>query len=291
MANFLMTALTMSMIYALLALSLNFQYGLSGLLNFGQGAFFVVGAGTVAFARMHDLPTVVGVIGGPVLAGLLGAVLAAPARRMAPAYWALLTLGAAEFLNTVLAGENGLVGGPQGTSGIPSLASDGTLLAGLVVLVAGVAYLFDRIRVSRFGRTVRAMREDPLLPATFGVSVGWYQVTVVAAGAVVASLAGVAYAHYLGYMSPTIFGIDDTFNVWAMMVIGGLANPYGSVAGAILIETLYVGSRLMPRWGFMSTQGWAIASLVVVGGGLVVFIRYFRRGLVPERKVAFDVAR
>src|SRR3979411_116294 len=151
-ASFLMTALIMSMIYALLALSLNFQYGLSGLLNFGQGAFFVVGAGAVAFARLHHLPTLVGVIGGPALAGLLGAVLAAPARRMAPAYWALLTLGAAEFLNTVLAGENNLVGGPQGTSGIPPLASDGTLLVGLVVLVAGVAYLFDRIRISRFGR-------------------------------------------------------------------------------------------------------------------------------------------
>jgi hypothetical protein len=41
----------------------------------------------------------------------------------------------------------------------------------------------------------------------------------------------------------------------------------------------------------MSAQGWAIASLVLVGGGLVVFIRYFRRGLVPERKVTFDVAR
>ena len=291
MANFLMTALTMSMIYALLALSLNFQYGLSGLLNFGQGAFFVVGAGTVAFARLHNLPTVDGVIGGPVLAGLAGAVIAVPARRMAPAHWALLTLGASEFLNTVLAGDTALVGGPQGTSGIPPLASDGILLIGLVVLVFLVAYLFDRVRVSRFGRTVRAMREDPLLPTTFGMSVGRYQVTVVAAGAVVAGVAGVAYAHYLGYMSPSVFGINDTFNVWAMMVIGGLANSYGSIAGAILIEFLYVGAALIPQWGFMNTQGWAIASLVIVGGALVIFIRYFRRGLIPERRVIFDVAR
>jgi branched-chain amino acid transport system permease protein len=290
-ANFLMTALTMSMIYALLALSLNFQYGLSGLLNFGQGAFFVIGAGTVAFARLHNLPTVAGVIGGPVLAGLAGAVLAAPARRMAPAYWALLTLGASEFLNTVLAGDTALVGGPEGTSGIPPLASDGILLIGLVVLVFLVAYLFDRVRVSRFGRTVRAMREDPLLPVTFGVSVGRYQITVVAVGAVVAGIAGVAYAYYLGYMSPSVFGINDTFNVWAMMVIGGLANSYGSIAGAILIEILYVGAALIPQWGFMNTQGWAIASLVIVGGALVIFIRYFRRGLIPERRVIFDVAR
>jgi branched-chain amino acid transport system permease protein len=286
-----MSSLILSMIYALLALSLNFQYGLSGLLNFGQGAFFVVGAGTVAFARLHHYPTWVGVVGGMAAAGVFGAVLAVPAKRMAPAHWALLTLGAAEFLTTVLNSQSNLVGGPQGVAGIPRLVPDGALLIILVFIVALLAYTFDRVRVSRFGRTVRAMREDPLLPVTFGISVWRHQIAVVAIGAVVGGLAGVIYAHYLGYMSPSLFGINDMFNVWAMMVIGGLANPFGSIAGAVLIETLYVGSRLMPRWGFIDAQGWAILSLILVGSGLVVFIRFFRRGLIPERGVSFSVAR
>ena len=81
----------------MLGLSLNLQFGLTGLVNFGQVLPFAIGAYGAGFAAVHGLPWWSGAIGGIVLAPLIGLLVILPAGRLAQDYWALITLGAGEL--------------------------------------------------------------------------------------------------------------------------------------------------------------------------------------------------
>lgn len=287
MTTFVINALVLVGIYGILTLSLNLQYGMAGLLNFGQALFFAVGAYSVATAHFHSMPVWLGLAMAPVLGGLVGALVALPARRLDGKYWALLTLGVAELFLVVVRNESWLAGGAPGTRGIPGI--DSRLLLGILsVLVVLLALGIEALRRSQFGRAIRVMREDPLLLRTLGRDPAYFQLMVMVLGGAIGAVAGAAFAHTITYVAPDIFPLHETLLVWIMLIVGGLGNVWGSILGALLVQGSFTLSRLAPSIPGLSAEQTSLVRLIVVSVIFVVILVFRPQGALAERPVRYD---
>src|SRR5262249_3451679 len=116
MVDFVIYSTTMISIWAVLGLSLNLQFGLTGLVNFGQVLPFAIGAYGAAFAGVHGLPAWLGIMIGVVLSPMIGILVILPARRLSQDYWALITLGAGELFRLTMENVPVIAGGIEGAS-------------------------------------------------------------------------------------------------------------------------------------------------------------------------------
>ena len=215
-------------IWAVQGLSLNLQFGLTGLVNFGQVLPFAVGAYGAGFAAVHGWPPWSGVLLGIGLAPLIGVLVILPARRMSQDYWALVTLGASEIFRLTIENVPVIAGGVEGAS--VHRLDDRTLAMVLALALLAVAWLVMwRIAEGPLGRLLRVMREDETLAATLGRDPLRFQTLVTAIASIVAAAAGVLYAHVTGYVSPSAFMVIETFVVWTAVVIGGPGSNLGVV--------------------------------------------------------------
>jgi len=283
--DFLVYTLIVVGIFSLLTLSLNMQYGLTGLLNFGQIGFFAAGAYAVAIAHRQELPIWVGVLMAPVAGALMAWLMSMPVRRLRQEYWALLTLGVSEIFLAVMDNEDWIAGGIIGTRGIPPLFGRQFLL---LVFVAGLVVLtlasFERVGRSQFGRILRAIREDETMVATLGRDVFHYQARAMVLGGLVAGIAGAIYAHFASFVDTAPFQLTETFFIWTMLIIGGVGNNYGVVFGAALLQGLFVSTRFFPDLIPLFSQTFSLVRSMIVGGALVIFIILRPDGVFPERK-------
>lgn len=284
MSSYLLQVATVALIYSVLALSLNLQYGLTGLLNFGQSFFFALGGYAIGVTYFHDLPIWIGLVAAPLVGALGGLLLALPARRLDDHFWALMTLGVAELFLAIVNNEKSIAGGDLGTYGIPPVGT-GTLLPLMVGVVLIVLAAFELIRRSQFGRVIRVAREDPTMVAALGRDLFRFQAAVLAVGGAVGALAGVALAYWLTLVASDLFALEQTVLVWAMVIIGGRGNNYGVVLGALLVQALYVGTQFVPDSFPISGADLAVIRIFLIGAAMVLILLFRNEGVLPERKV------
>ena len=146
-----------------------------------------------------------------------------------------------------------------------------TLAAGTIIAVV-VAYAYQR---SRFGRMLRATREDPAAASASGISVYRQRLVGFTVSGALAGLAGGLYVHELGLITPDLFYLDLTFVTLAMLVFGGVGSLWGAVLGALAISalnsflgdaenTVHIGFRLtLPSGTRLVTIG-AVMALVII---------------------------
>ena len=213
MTAYLVALLTAGGFYALLALALNLQFGLTGLVNFGVAGFYALGAYASALAT-ERLGLPIGLaLAGAALGGLAGLAVAALSGRLAGDYLAIVTLGFAELVRLVLLNEDWLTRGPRGlpiSMGWPPAGMDRVAggWAGLGIVGAAVLLtylLMERLRRSPFGRALRAVREDPLIPAVLGRDAQGFRLRAFAIGGAVMGAAGALYTHWVLSISPDHF--------------------------------------------------------------------------------------
>jgi branched-chain amino acid transport system permease protein len=283
---------TIGGIYALLALSLNLVWGSTGLVNLGLAGFFAVGAYASAITTGA---------GAPVLFGLLAAIAASLAAgllvtfatlRLRDDYLAIVTLGFAEVVRLVAVNERWLTNGADGISGIrapfkQTLGAQGFDLfyLGLVsAIVVLVWFMLQRIDLSPYGRTLKAIREDQELAAFAGKSVLRFKFEAFALSAGIAGLSGALYGHYQSYISPDHFQPLITIYIFLAVTAGGIGRPLGAVVGAyavvLFLESTRFVAALIP--GLQPVQ---IASVreMLVGAALIVVLRLRPAGILPER--------
>ena len=280
----LIHTVTVALLFGLLVLALNLEYGLTGLLNFGLIALYAVGAYSVVVGHRNDWPVWIGLVIAPVAGALLGVLMSLPVRRLNQLYWALMTLGVAEILRAVLENEEAIGGGVNGTLGIPPLTSRGMFVFVLIGLVALVFWVFERIRTSQYGRVMRAIREDELLARTLGKNVYLIQLQVMAVSGGVSGIAGAAYAHWVGFVSPDAFLFTETFIVWIILVVGGIGSNVGAVVGAGLIQGLLTITRFLPDDLPISDPVLALTRTIAVSVIMVLVILLRPDGIVPESR-------
>lgn len=281
MSQVVITGLIGAGIYALVALSLNLQYGLTGLVNFGQVLYFAVGAYGVASAHAHGLPDWLGIVLGMLGGCAAGAVLAGFS-RLQEGFWALVSLGVAAFFLTMMNNVNSIAGGPLGTFGI-ALWSNWFLLGVLSAAILVVMVLLERLQRSQFGRMIRAVRDDEILVQAMGRSLVRLRAIVLVLSGAIGALGGIFYAHWTSYVNPDAFGLSITLLVFVMVVLGGAGNNYGVLFGVALVQTFSISLQYLPSLS-LSGGNLALLQQAIYALALIVLLMFRRQGIFPERR-------
>jgi branched-chain amino acid transport system permease protein len=225
--------------------------GNSGVLSFGHISFVAVGAWTAGVlsvpaaekpAIMPSLAHVlrdrtVGNLSSLALAALVGGIcaliVALPLMRLSGLAAGIATFGVLEITHNLLRYEEKIGPGLNTFSSVPETTGlRQAAIGALVVIVA--AYAYGR---SRFGRVLRATREDPAAARAAGVSVYRQRLTAFALSGGLAGLAGGLYVHLLPLNTESVY-LDLTFITLAMLVIGGATSLWGAVVGALAVSAL-----------------------------------------------------
>jgi branched-chain amino acid transport system permease protein len=280
-------------IYALLALALNIQWGFAGLVNLGIVGFFAIGAYSTALLTVQGMPFLAGVILAILLSALLGAVVAMATLRLREDFLAIVTLGFSEILRLFLINEDWLTRGTSGIKGIPrplrqAFSSGGYELFYLLLVAGAVVIAFlvlERVRISPFGRVLRAIREDEDIAQVAGKNTFRFKVQAFTLGASLAGLSGFLYAHYVTYISPETFVPTLTIYIWVALMAGGSGNNKGAILGAVVLLGFLEGARFLKDLiFFLSDVKLAAAREILVGVFLILLLIYKPEGVLPEQK-------
>jgi branched-chain amino acid transport system permease protein len=267
-------------LYSILTLSLNLLNGYAGILSLGHAAFYGIGAYTSARLTMDvGVPFVLALATAGAVAGAFGYLLAKPTLRLTGLYISLATLGFNIIVFLVMQNWMALTNGPLGIMGIPTPSVLGYLLRAkshfyymAVVLFLVTVFSMHRLVSSRFGRALIAIRENELAAEAMGVDTTRYKVQAFVVAAFYAGIAGSFYAHFVSYIDPLSFQLNETFIIVSMLVLGGAGNLVGPVAGAALLV-------LIPEI-FRFLQGYR---MFLYGGVLIVMMLVRREGLFGGR--------
>jgi branched-chain amino acid transport system permease protein len=299
MENYLIAMAVSAGIYALMALGVNVVWGFAGMVNLGLVGFFAVGAYTSALLTLKAGWAIAGgMAAATIVAAIVGAIVALVTVRLRGDYLAIVTLGFAETIRIVASNAIWLTNGSDGLSGIPgpgrgSLSPEAfnlVYLAIVGVIVAIAFFVNERLRVSPFGRVLRAIRDDEQVASVAGKHVTLFKVKAFAISAAALGLAGALYAHYTSYIAPDIFVPLFTLYIKLALLAGGLGNNRGAIVGAFAVVFLLESTRfvipLVP--GITPVQGAAIREFLIAAL-LIVMLRYKPRGLVPEPSTRLPV--
>jgi branched-chain amino acid transport system permease protein len=298
-AFFLTTALT----YGIICLGLNLQWGQTGLFNVGVAGFVAIGAYTSALltsppsaehAGGFALPIVVGWIAAASVTGLVALAIGALTLRLRADYLAITTFGVAIAIQLVALNAQSITGGPFGVAFIPrpfaSLQGDALAfnLANLAVVatVTLVVYVaLERLVRGPWGRVLRSIREDEAAAAAIGKSANHFRLQAFALGSAVMGLAGAIQGHFIGFIAPDNYLSALTFQVWAMLIVGGAGNNLGALLGAVVVWGLWSASSAAISALFPAEQQARAASLelVIIGVLLAFILVVMPRGLIGER--------
>ncbi len=301
-------------VYALAAIGLNVHYGYTGLLNFGQVGFMLVGAyGLGISVSIYGLPLWAGFIIGILAAVALALLLGVPTLRLRADYLAIATIAAAEILRFLFrsrpatdvtggtfgipsqAGGPGFAGGwyrlnpfPEGTYGFWRLQFNQRQLWAMVLgwaLVALVTWLVWALMRSPWGRVVRSIREDEDAARALGKNVFAYKMQALILGGAFGGLAGMALVIQQAGMTPDQFLPQITFFAYAVLLLGGAATVTGPIFGAVIFWFLYATSSSLLRGSgmFSSSQAGAIV-LVLVGVLLMALMAFRPQGILGNKR-------
>jgi branched-chain amino acid transport system permease protein len=265
--------------------------GNSGVLSFGHISFVAVGAWTAGVlsvpvaekpAIMPSLAHVlrdrtVGNLSSLALAALVGGicalVVALPLMRLSGLAAGIATFGVLEITHNLLRYEEKVGPGLNTFSSVPETTGLRQAALGALVVIV-VAYGYGR---SRFGRLLRATREDPAAARAAGVSVYRQRLTAFVLSGLLAGLAGGLYVHLLPIGTESVY-LDLTFITLAMLVIGGATSLWGAVVGALAVSAL--DSYLAVAENGTSFLGWHIdlpaGTRVIVVGALMATVLILR---------------
>ena len=278
--------LTRILIWGIFGLGFDLLFGRTGLLSFGQGAFYGAGGFVTAYLLTSNtlnnvwLAMAIGIVAAAAFSVIVGFL----ALRRVGIYFAMITLAFGElsyFLeNSPLAnwtgGENGLPGVPA-----PSIAVGGFVydFSGswpsyqLVAAFFFAGFVFARfIVLSPVGAVLTAIRQNPLRTAALGHDVSGYKLAVFVLAGAYAGAGGVLLGIFQSYMPPDAFALDTSGQLVIQTVIGGAGTLIGPTVGAAIWLTLRDVLQLVPAIGDL----WKF----ILGGVFVILVTFMPNGVV-----------
>jgi branched-chain amino acid transport system permease protein len=307
--GFTPTTINRILVWGLFGIGFDILFGFTGLLSFGQSAFFGTGGMVAAYLlTVANLPYVMAaLVIGMIVAGVVGYLVGLIALRRTGIYFAMITVAIAEVfffvefnpLSAYTGGENGLPGVPTPTLylGFSTIHfdSDSSLYAFLAFWYFLGMVIALRIVHSPVGAVLRAIRDNPLRAAAVGHNIHGYKLTAFVIAAAYAGFAGGLLGVMQGFMPPDAFMFDTSGQLVMQTAIGGAGTLFGPLVGATvwlyLSDFLQTTLHLGASWKLV--LGVVFVSLVVflrrgIVGGLADLARLMRRRGTPAKPTEPD---
>ena len=288
---YFMHLIILALIWVILAQGQNLIQGFVGYVSIAQAGFMGIGAYFSTLLTVQQGWSVwVTLALAPLFTGLLSVLVGYPSLRVKGHYFAIVTLAYNMVIFTILLTYSSLTGGEAGISNVPRPAEfqvfgwlvnfEGRSSASYYVLVLLTAFLATglcaAILHSRVGRVLLAIRQNENLADAIGVSTWRYKLFAFVVSAALAGLAGALYAHYIGFLNPEPFGVDQSLNAILAVILGGSGTLTGPVIGAFAVVFLPEYLRIADSY-----------RLVTYGFILVIATIFLPRGLVPVGRNLF----
>lgn len=274
--EYLLHLLIIICIYSILAQSLSLVAGYSGQISLAHAGFYGIGAYTTAIMSVNNgFSPFVNLLLAMLLSGIVAYIVSKVAVKTVDDYYIIITLGVQVVIFSIMNNWQSVTNGPLGIAGIPqfsvfgiSLESKWSFLLLSALFAALVWFLLYNITNSPFGRVLRALSEDEIYTNSLGKNVGQAKVVSFVISGMLASIAGVLYAHYISYIDPTSFTLDESIFILSIVIIGGMRNLRGIFLTAVFLVLLPEALRFV---GFPSSVAANIRQ-IVYGAALVVAI-------------------
>jgi branched-chain amino acid transport system permease protein len=282
---YFMHLIILALIWVVMAQGQNLMQGFTGYVSIAQAGFMGVGA---YFSTLLTTRLGWSVWGTMAMAPLFTAFIAMwvgyPSLRVKGHYFAIVTLACNMVIFTILLSYSSLTGGEAGIAHVPRPATltwgdwalnfEGRsninyyhLVLVMAALSVGVSAL---VLYSRVGRVLLSIRQNETLAEAIGVVTWRYKLFAFMLSASMAGLAGALYAHYMGFLNPEPFGVDQSLNAILAVILGGSGTLSGPVVGSFAVVFLPEYLRIADSY-----------RLITYGLILVVATIFLPHGLVP----------
>jgi branched-chain amino acid transport system permease protein len=261
----------------LVVLGLNLLIGYAGQISLGHAAFYGMGAyiSGILTTRygFHPWPTILLAM---LITGGVAYAIGIPTLRLKGEYLVMATLGFNLIVYILMVQMLWLTGGPSGLPAIPYLTlwgftfdSDGRIYYLIWFFCLLMIILSLNLVRNRVGRALRAIHGSEIAANAAGINAARYKVKVFVLSAVLASLAGSLYAHYITFISPGSFGFFYSVQVVTMVLVGGMGSIWGSFFGATILTILPQLLHMVKEY-----------NIITFGAILAFVLIFFPEGLV-----------
>ncbi|PKN42321.1 MAG: branched-chain amino acid ABC transporter permease [Deltaproteobacteria bacterium HGW-Deltaproteobacteria-18] len=277
------------LLYVVLGLGLNIIVGVAGLLFLGHAAFYAIGAYSYALLNQYfGLGFWIALPLGGVIAALAGIALAFPVLRLRGDYLAIVTLGFGEIVRLVLENWSDLTGGPSGISNIPRpglfdaklSVADANIYIYYIVLVLAIITIVavTRLKDSRIGRALQALREDEIACEAMGIDRVGVKVMAFGLGTAWAGFAGVIFAAKTTFINPASFTFFESAIILSIVVLGGMGSNLGVILGSAFLV-------LLPEY----LRAFSEYRMILFATAMVLMMVFRPQGLIPAKGRTYTV--
>ena len=273
--GFWVRLLTHTLMFCVLASSLNIMAGFTGYAPFGNMVFFGTGAYTMAVLMNHaSMPFTLALVFAGGMSILVAIVFGTLFLRLRGQYFALATTGVAEAVRHVVTNLR-MTGGGQGIT-LPQLAGGPVFVNTffyylmLALLVVVVAFVW-RLSRNRLGYALKAIRADEDAANVMGINTTRYKIIAWSCSALFTGITGAVYAYWFSYIDPrSVFDVMWTVKMFVIMLIGGAGTVFGPIIGAFIIETL--SELVWARFLYLH--------MGVLGTIIIIVVMFMPRGII-----------
>ncbi|GAC1405777.1 MAG: branched-chain amino acid ABC transporter permease [Candidatus Velthaea sp.] len=258
-------------VYSIVVMGLGILLGWAGQMSLAQAAFLGIGAYTSAYFTTHfglnfweALPLSV------LMSALVGVAVGYPCLRLSGHYLALATIGFGIITQLVLINWKDVTNGSDGITGIPAppplgpltFDSYGMYFYIVLVFVVIAAYIAARIKSTRVGRAMEAIRENELAAGAMGINTTRYKILAFVLAGSYAGLAGSLLAHSIKFISPDSYSFDQSVVFLVMLILGGSSSIGGAILGAALLTFLPEVLRPLKN-SYIMVYGAAVVAMII----------------------------
>lgn len=254
----------------------------SGQGSLGHAAFFGIGAyASTLIAAKSGIPPLLTIFLGAAVAAFIGLLIGLTCVRLKEWFLAMVTFGFAIIVQTLTVSVLAPLTGSWDGIPSPRLVSPSILGYQLIEyyfilgITVGSIVVIWYIMKSRIGLAFLAIRENELEARAAGIDPVRYRLLAFALSAYLAGVAGALQIHHIGYITPELYGVDNSFWPITYVILGGLGTLAGPVIGTIILTIIWEG---------LKATGITFGRYVIIGFILILAIIFLPRGLVslPE---------
>lgn len=257
--DYSMQVLNVSLIMAILAFGLSILLGMGGMLTFAGSAFMGLGAylvanlltGRLGYIMNPAESLITAILVCTLAAFLIGLVLL----RLRGTFFTFATIALVQVSWSIYMNYKPFTGGPDGISRIPAFSIFGFTPRGyrewfymLVIIVMICIFFVERIRSTKLGRSLAAVRDSEIAAQSLGVNIYRTKVIAFTITGALSALAGGLYAMHGGFISADNFTFDMATTYIIIVMLGGVNDTFGVLVGAILVNMLPEWLRPLARY-------------------------------------------